>query len=254
MVQRNSSTIEVIGSVEFVDLVDQDVKGVPARVDTGAIFSAIWASDVKFRKGTLSCKLFAPGNAFYTGEVIKTTNFRTSSVKNSFGHSEFRYKIRLSVCIGDHKVRSWFTLADRSGMTYPVLIGRNILRSKFIVDVSQRKTKGNASFGEVLVLASEAQEFDKFFREVEDLSKLRTHYTVRDYKDLIFSIKPGLVKVAETKTNKEVGEFDLVYFKSHKRDYPLAISVAQYLQFRGVKIIDQELLTHLSYEIGRAHV
>jgi glutathione synthase/RimK-type ligase-like ATP-grasp enzyme len=240
--------VEIIGSVELISFADFDINDIPARVDTGAIFSSVWASDISLRKGVLRFKLFAPGNALYTGEVIKVTNFRTASVKNSFGQKEFRYKVRLLTVIGELKVRAWFTLADRSGMTYPVLLGRNILRNKFIVDVSQRKTRNGSNSGEVLVLASGGKEFEDYFRRVQKLSENQTKYTVRDYKDLAFSIKPGRVKIIETRTHKDIGEFDLTYFKNHKRDYAAAIAAAQYLSFRGVKVVDQELMTHVAYD------
>jgi len=248
MVKKNSLPIEVIGSVEYINLIEQNIANIPARVDTGAIFSSIWASEVQVRKGVLSFKLFAPGSALHTGEVIKTDKFRTASVKNSFGHSEFRYKVLLMAAIGDRKIRAWFTLADRSGMTYPVLIGRNILRNKFVVDVSKHRTQSKSSPSQVLVLASQAKDFEEFFGGVEKLSKTGARYTLRDYKDLVFSIKPGRVSVIESITGRDIGEFDLAYFKSHKRDYAKAVAAAQYLQFRGIKVVDKEITTHISYD------
>jgi glutathione synthase/RimK-type ligase-like ATP-grasp enzyme len=248
MAKNISQSVEIIGSVELISFADFDINGVPARVDTGAIYSSVWASDISLRKGVLRFKLFAPGNALYTGEVIKTTNFRTASVKNSFGQSEFRYKVRLLTVIGDRKVRAWFTLANRSGMTYPVLLGRNILRNKFVVDVSKHKTSKASAAGDVLVVASAGKEFERYFKEVQKLSEQDSRYTVRDFKELAFSIKPGRVKIIETRKGKDIGDFDLAYFKNHKRDYPAAIAAAQYLSFRGVKVIDQELLTHISYD------
>lgn len=248
MVKTIRPQIEIIGSVELISFEEFNINDIPARVDTGAIFSSVWASDISLRKGVLHFKLFAPGNALFTGEVIKTTSFRTASVKNSFGQTEFRYKVRLMTAIGDRKVRAWFTLANRSGMSYPVLIGRNILRNKFVVDVSKHKTRKGSAPGEVLVAASSGKYFENYFRELQKLSKNQTHYTVRDFKELAFSIKPGRVKVIETRNSKDIGEFDLAYFKNHKRDYSVAISAAQYLSFRGVKVIDQELNTHIAYD------
>lgn len=248
MKANNTTTIEVIGSVEFINLPEQKISGIPARVDTGAIYSSIWASEIKVKNGTLSFKLFAPGNTLYNGEAIKTKNFRTSSVKSSFGQTEFRYKVSLVCTLGDRRIKAWFTLANRSGMTYPVLIGRNILRNKYVVDVSQNKTKRKHLPKEVLVLATNAHDFDNFFHDVAKKSKQKTNYMLRDYKELAFYIRPGSVKLYETKTNRDLGSFDLVYFKSHKRDYATAIAVAQYLQFMGIKVLDKELLTHLSYD------
>lgn len=246
MAKNNISQIDTIGSVELIDFPELSANQVPARIDTGAIFSSIWASDIVEKNGMLSFKLFGPGSVFLNGETIKTGDFRTTSVKNSFGQSEFRYKVRLQINIAGRKIRAWFTLANRSSMTYPVLVGRNVLRNKFVVDVSRHPTRGK-SLAEVLVLASEAHDFDSFFAELTSYNK-KTNYTVRDYKELVFKLLPGKVSVYESLTGRDIGEFDLVYFKSHKRDYPLAIAAAHYAQFRGAKVIDQEILSSISYD------
>ena len=46
-----------------------------------------------------------------------------------------RYKVKLRVILDNRVINATFTLADRSSQVYPVLVGRNILRGKFIVDV-----------------------------------------------------------------------------------------------------------------------
>ena len=56
-------------------------------------------------------------------------------VASSNGAVQRRYAVRLLVKIKGKKIRGYFTLADRSQQAYPVLIGRNILRGKFLVDV-----------------------------------------------------------------------------------------------------------------------
>ena len=238
---------EIIGSIELISFPESRIKYVPARVDTGAIYSSIWASGVQVQKGVLKFALFAPGSSFYNGKVMEATNYRTSSVKSSFGQKEFRYKVRLQVKINNRTIRAWFTLADRSGMNYPVLIGRNILRHKFIVDVSKHRTHETSST-DVLVLASQGHDFDGYFQDVKKLSANKINYVVRDYKDLIFSIEPGKVSVEESITGRNISDFDLVYFKSHKRDYSVAIATAQYANFKGIKIIDQEMLSQISYD------
>jgi hypothetical protein len=52
--------------------------------------------------------------------------------------SEERYKVKLLVVVNNRQIRAWFTLTDRSKRSYPVLLGRNVLHRKFIVDVSHK--------------------------------------------------------------------------------------------------------------------
>ena len=46
--------------------------------------------------------------------------------------------IKMLVIISGKKIRARFTLANRSTQKYPVLVGRNILRRKFVVDVKHK--------------------------------------------------------------------------------------------------------------------
>lgn len=241
--------IDTIGTVELVNLPEVGLLNIPSKVDTGAESSAIWASSVKINKGGLEFKLFAPGSAFYTGKTIRTKDFQTATIRNSFGTKEFRYKVDFLASIGNRKIRTLFTLADRSGMTYPILIGRNTLRNKYIVDVSKHKVHGESrGKRKVLILTTNPEDYKGFFDNVRENLSLNVEFTLRDYKDLVFFMKPGKVKVIETINNKSIGNFEIVYLKSHKSNYSQAISAAQYLQFRGIKFFDKELLSHIAYD------
>lgn len=112
--------------------------GVPAKVDTGADSSAIWASDIMMLDdATLVFKLFGEGSEFYTGKVIKKENYKAVIVRSSNGQEQARYKVVLGVEIEGRKIKAEFTLSDRSLNVFPVLIGRRTLRGKFLVDVEK---------------------------------------------------------------------------------------------------------------------
>lgn len=128
-----------IGRVETVKLPNLTKHSVHARVDTGATYSTIWASDIRADEQGLSFTMFDKKSEHYTGEVISVNDYQVRSVSSSMGQIEKRYLIKTPILIGGKKVLSSFTLADRSSQTYPMLIGRNVLRHKFIVDVSQGK-------------------------------------------------------------------------------------------------------------------
>jgi|SRR5688572_5999196 len=125
-----------IGRAEKVNFPELGFSHVPTRIDTGAGTAAIWAESVKEAPGGgLDVVFFGPSSPFYTGNVQHIDEFGQTEVRSSNGQTEVRYTIRAKVVIGGKKILATFTLADRSTQLYPVLIGRNILRGKFIVDV-----------------------------------------------------------------------------------------------------------------------
>ncbi|MFZ2126138.1 MAG: RimK/LysX family protein [Candidatus Microsaccharimonas sp.] len=133
------NTLPVIGSNALIEIVGH-VKGVPAKVDTGADSSAIWASDIAVsQKGVLSFKLFGKSSPYYTGEVITRKSFRVASVRSSNGHTQIRYRVELPIRIGTKRLRASFYLADRSVHNFPILLGRRTLNKKFLVDVSLKE-------------------------------------------------------------------------------------------------------------------
>lgn len=135
-----ASNKQIIGRVETVKFTKLGDIGIAARIDTGAKTSSLWASKVKIRDdGRLSFKLFAKGSPYYSGKDIVMRAYEETVVSSSMGGIQQRYKVKLTVVINNRKIRAAFTLADRSRQVYPVLIGRNILRGKYIVDVMRGK-------------------------------------------------------------------------------------------------------------------
>ena len=109
-----------------------------ARVDTGADGSAVWASDIKEKNGTLTFCLLGPGSKHFSGKILNTKDYKLIKVVNSFGETETRYSVPLTIEIAGRKVNARFTLANRELKSYPALIGRRLLNKRFIVDVSQK--------------------------------------------------------------------------------------------------------------------
>ena len=128
--------LQVIGRNALIDIPGHAAK-VPAKVDTGADRSAIWASNIDIsRDGVLSFELFGKGSPFYTGETITRTAFTVAVVRSSNGEEQIRYRIELPIIISGKKLRAHFYLADRSRNNLPILLGRRTLNKKFVVDVS----------------------------------------------------------------------------------------------------------------------
>jgi len=129
--------ISIIGRSEFVEFPVLGLVHVPARIDTGAKTSSVWASDIRITDGQLRFVLFDSPSKHFNGHEVVTRSFDKRMVASSNGMSEERYVVKLVVVLHGRKINASFTLADRSSQAYPVLIGRNVLRGKFLVDVSQ---------------------------------------------------------------------------------------------------------------------
>lgn len=133
--------IKLIGRREYIDLPLLDIAHIEAKIDTGAYTCAIHCGTITLREEqgrTLLCARLLdekhPEHCF--------TDFTVKKIKNSFGEMEERYIIKTLIRIGRKKVNTTISLSDREKMRYPVLIGRRLLKGKFIVDVSQVYTNG----------------------------------------------------------------------------------------------------------------
>jgi len=129
----------VIGRAELVRLVDCSEQNLPAKIDTGADISSIWATAIAEDAAGLHFTLFDRSSKFYDGRqiTIPKGKYRLTRIANSFGVKELRYVVKLRVEVKGRIIRASFSLADRSLKTYPMLLGRRLLKGKFLVDVSR---------------------------------------------------------------------------------------------------------------------
>lgn len=134
-----SSSIGLFESVTFPDLVDGDWV---AKIDTGAYTGALHCT--KVRKETTDqgeVLHFSPFD--HPEQEIKTTEFSTRLVRSSNGHVSKRYVIDTTIRLRGKKYPIRLSLADRSDMRWPVLIGRKFLRQNhLIVDTTRFRPYG----------------------------------------------------------------------------------------------------------------
>ena len=134
-----NQALPIIGSTEYIEI--SGIKDVPAKIDTGADSSSIWASHVRVTKdGILKFRLFGEGSPFYTGKAFKRKDFKVAVIRSSSGHEQIRYRAHLKTVINGRKIKILFTLSDRGNNNFPVLIGRRSIAKKFLVDVSHNHT------------------------------------------------------------------------------------------------------------------
>ena len=92
--------LEIIGVTEYISIASY--KDIPAKIDTGANTSSVWASNIDMKEdGTLVFSLFGEKSPFYTGEKIESTEYVAKSVRSSHGDKQIRYRVKLPVTINN---------------------------------------------------------------------------------------------------------------------------------------------------------
>lgn len=135
----------IVGEIEPIYLFDPNLI-YDARIDSGAQTSSIDARNItRFErdgKPWVRFDLPVPGAAdkFVTLERRVVRNVRI--LQSTSANAQRRAVVHMQFAIGSHKQVAEFTLTGRDNLTFPILIGRNILRDIMLVDVGkQNKTK-----------------------------------------------------------------------------------------------------------------
>jgi len=134
--------LTTIGRTEHIALPGLGVLRVEAKIDTGAYRSALHYQRLRTKVVDGQKQLhvtFQMGGRRST-RIFKV--FKRVTVKSSNGETSRRYLISTRVRLGDHRVRTQFTLFDRSDMKHQVLLGRKFLRGRFVVDVTGKQLLG----------------------------------------------------------------------------------------------------------------
>jgi glutathione synthase/RimK-type ligase-like ATP-grasp enzyme len=232
-----TKAVATIGRQALIDMPVFGIAAIPAKVDTGADSSAIWASSIKEHEGILSFVLFDRDSPCYTGEIISTDKFEIVSIRNSFGKAEYRYKVKLLTKIEGRNIKVQYTLSDRSHSKYPVLIGRNTLRGRFVVDVSKQPVLEQRNDRMLLLSVKRTENIENMVRNIERYSEGKVSIDYAIYEDLVIRFKDGIMSVAIEHLNTEVKDYSLVHFKtSIERDITAAI--ARYILAGGGRIVD----------------
>lgn len=128
----------ILGQKEWVHIEGLDVN-VVARIDTGATTSSVSAIDiVAFERDGKKWVKFKLAHDERESKEIELPVVSIKSIRQSGSDQTFeRYVIEGWIKVGDLKVKTPFTLADRTHMDYGLLLGRSFFRDVAIVDVSR---------------------------------------------------------------------------------------------------------------------
>ena len=133
--QSTSQKLKIIGRREFVGFPLLNMNQLVAKIDTGAYSNAIHCKSIELKNDKLYIN-------FFDDEVHIFSDFTQKKIKNSSGEMEERFIIQTKIHLGGKKINTRMSLTDRGSMRYPILIGRRLLKRKFLVDVNLIFTNG----------------------------------------------------------------------------------------------------------------
>ncbi|MFM7329603.1 MAG: ATP-dependent zinc protease [Bacteroidota bacterium] len=139
--------MKILGRSDRVDLPKLGLTGIHAKVDTGAWNCCLHCRRAEVVNGKLEFILLDAEHPEFTGRVFTFRKFDRRDFRNSFGEAESRYVIRTTIRIFDHLIRAEFSLSDRGNLKFPVLLGRKILRNRFLIDVTKKDLYFNSKTG-----------------------------------------------------------------------------------------------------------
>lgn len=131
----------IIGAVETADLPDLGIRNLPMRVDTGAATSSLHVEKLEeFKRGGknwVSFDLHPDIHNVDLGVRISTQVKGRKKVKSSTAELEHRIVIDTTLRLAGQDRIIKLTLTNRAEMTYPMLLGREAMQGRFLVDPSQ---------------------------------------------------------------------------------------------------------------------
>ncbi len=131
----------IVGALELCDLPDLTISDLNIRVDTGAATSSLHVDNIEEfeRNGDTWVSFDIHPDIHNVSEIVrreaKVADIR--KVKSSTATREKRYVIHTKIAMAGMRWVIQLTLTDRSEMTYLMLLGRQAMQGKFLVDPQQ---------------------------------------------------------------------------------------------------------------------
>ncbi len=141
MSASDPANLAIIGWRERISLPELTISNIKAKIDTGARSSALHAFEIEFfeRKGQdfVRFKVHPLQRSKKRLVTVEAKLFDMRKVRNSGGKAESRPVIQTAVAIGNQQWPIELTLTNRDVMGFRMLLGRQAIRKRFLVDVAQ---------------------------------------------------------------------------------------------------------------------
>lgn len=144
--------LRTIGWREWLALPDLAIPGIKAKIDTGARSSSLHTHDYEVvNRNGVEVVRFQLHPLRSTSDVLLTCEAPVADyreVKDSGGHGERRPFIRTLVRIGAVEWMVDLSLTNREGMKFRMLLGREALADRFMVNPGSSYLIGKSLVGE----------------------------------------------------------------------------------------------------------
>lgn len=135
---RKPTKKRTVGWREWVALPGLGVKALRTKVDTGAATSSLHATDIEEfgKKGDpwVRFRLYAGPKGSRKNRIAEAPLVGIRRIRTSIGKAESRPVIKEKVRLAGRCWTVEFTLTDRKDMDYPMLLGRQAIARRFLVD------------------------------------------------------------------------------------------------------------------------
>ncbi|WP_396589241.1 ATP-dependent zinc protease [Bermanella sp. R86510] len=130
----------MVGALEVCSLPDFEISGLHIRVDTGAATSSLHVDNIEeYNKDGELWVSFDIHPDIYDVDVVARREAKvidTRYVKSSSGERQKRHLIETRLQLNGDQWPIYISLSDRSSMTYLMLLGRQAMKNRIIVDPS----------------------------------------------------------------------------------------------------------------------
>jgi hypothetical protein len=127
---------KTLGRYDRVDLPELGLSNIHAKIDTGAYTSSLHCHRAEVVDGRLEFILLDEEHPEFTGMKFTSNDFEKKDIKNSFGEIERRFVITTSIRIFNEEIICEFSLSNRGSLKFPILLGRKIIRNRYLIDVT----------------------------------------------------------------------------------------------------------------------
>jgi len=143
-----------IGWRELVSLPDWGIRGVEAKVETGARTSSLHVENVKhFPDNTVRFEVVLSRRDHGVRVQAEAPLVRWSTIKTSTGHRQERLIVSTLIRVGEYEREIEMSLVSRKGLLCRMLLGRTALANDLVVDPSRRYVLSRAEAEELGVRA-----------------------------------------------------------------------------------------------------
>lgn len=137
----SKTNLPIIGWREWLTLPSLRIDRLKAKIDTGARSSALHAFEIETfeHEGQTRVRFKVHPEQDSTAVVVtaEADLFDEREVRDSGGHAELRPIIQTEVNLNGKVWPIELTLTDRSSMGFRMLLGREAVRGRFLVDAGQ---------------------------------------------------------------------------------------------------------------------